>query len=229
MKRLSARSGLAAVAATVAAFAITAGSAAGGNGTVGALYTLTNSAAGNAVLVYDRGADGTISPAGSFATGGLGTGSGLGSQGAVVLSGNGKWLYAVNAGSNEISAFAVRKDRLALASKVASGGVTPISLTVAHDVLYVLNAGDGTSAGNISGYRIGSHGGLSALAGSGRPLERSVRRTGPDPVQPGRPRARRDGEGDELNRHLHRHEGWPCKRSQRAGLVRSNAFRLRLR
>jgi 6-phosphogluconolactonase len=181
MTRLSARSGLAAVAVSLAAFAITAGSAAGGNGTVGALYTLTNSAAGNAVLVYDRGAEGTISAAGSFATGGLGTGSGLGSQGALVLSGNGKWLFAVNAGSNEISAFAVRKDRLALASKVASGGVTPISLTVAHDVLYVLNAGDGTNAGNISGYRIGSHGGLSALAGSSRPL--SAASVGPAQIQ----------------------------------------------
>ena len=181
MKRLSARSGLIAIAALLAAFAITAGSAAAGNGSAGALYTLTNSAGGNAVLVFERGADGSITPAGSFATGGLGTGGGLGSQGALVLSGNGKRLYAVNAGSNEISAFAVREDGLALVSKVGSGGARPISLTVAHDLLYVLNAGDGTNAGNITGFTIGSHGELSALADSSRPL--SAASVGPAQVQ----------------------------------------------
>jgi 6-phosphogluconolactonase (cycloisomerase 2 family) len=180
MKRLSARSGLAAVAALLAAFAITAGSAAAGNG-AGALYTLTNGAGGNAVLVFDRGADGTISAAGSFATGGLGSGGGLGSQGAVVLSGDGKWLYAVNAGSNEISAFAVTKDGLALVSKVGSGGVRPISVTIAHDLLYVLNAGDATNAGNIAGFSVGSHGELSALADSSRPL--SAASVGPAQIQ----------------------------------------------
>ena len=183
MKRLSARSGLAAVAVSLAAFAITAGSAtaAAGDGTTGALYTLTNEAGGNAVLLFDRSEEGTISPAGRFATGGLGTGGGLGSQGALVLSGNGKWLYAVNAGSNEISAFAVRKDALALVSKVGSGGARPISLTVAHDLLYVLNAGDGKNAGNIAGFRVGSHGELSALADSHRPL--SAASVGPAQIQ----------------------------------------------
>ncbi len=181
MKPFSARPGLAALAVVLAAFAITAGSAAAGDGRAGALYTLTNGASGNAVLAFDRGADGTISPAGSFATGGLGTGSGLGSQGALVLSGNGKWLYAVNAGSNEISAFAVRKDGLALVSKVGSGGTGPISLTVTHHLLYVLNAGDGTTAGNIAGFSVGPHGELAALAGSSRPL--SGASVGPAQIQ----------------------------------------------
>jgi 6-phosphogluconolactonase len=182
MKRLSARAGLAAVAALLAVFGITAGSAAAaGDGSAGALYTLTNGAGGNAVLVFDRGADGTISPAGSFVTGGRGTGGGLGSQGALVLSDNGKWLYAVNAGSNEISAFAVRKDGLALVSKVGSGGTRPISLTIAHDLLYVLNEGGGTNAGNIAGFSVGSHGELSALTGSSRPL--SAASVGPAQIQ----------------------------------------------
>ncbi len=181
MKRISARSGLAALAAALAAFAITAGSAVAGEGRAGALYTLTNGASGNAVLVFDRAGDGTVTPAGSFATGGLGTGAGLGSQGALVLSGNGKWLYAVNAGSNEISAFAVSKDGLTLVSKVGSGGARPISLTVAHDLLYVLNAGDGTIAGNIAGFSVGSHGELSALADSSRPL--SAASVGPAQIQ----------------------------------------------
>ncbi len=135
---------------------------------------MTNAASGNAVLVFDRGADGTISPGGSFATGGLGTGAGLGSQDALVLSGNGKWLYAVNAGSNEISAFAASKDGLALVSKIGSGGTRPISLTVAHDLMYVLNAGDGTIAGNIAGAQ-------STRTPSGRTAARAVPTCRPRP------------------------------------------------
>src|SRR3989449_7163927 len=52
----------------------------------GAVYTLTNQVAGNAVAVFTRGADGRLTSAGTVATGGTGTGAGLGSQGAVVRS-----------------------------------------------------------------------------------------------------------------------------------------------
>jgi hypothetical protein len=34
----------------------------------GAVYTMTNSASGNEVLVFDRSADGSLSPAGAFET-----------------------------------------------------------------------------------------------------------------------------------------------------------------
>jgi 6-phosphogluconolactonase len=76
----------------------------------------------------------------------------------------------VNAGSNEISAFEVEKDGLELISKVSSEGTFPISLTVERNLLYVLNAGNTTSPGNIAGFRIDRDGGLSELAGSSRPL-----------------------------------------------------------
>ncbi len=181
MKGQLRRSGVAVAAALLVLLAATAGSASAAHETAGAVYTLTNGAGGNAVLVFDRGGDGTLSPAGSFATGGLGTGSGLGSQGALVLSNNGRWLYAVNAGSNEISVLSVDEDGLSLASKVESGGVGPISLTVAHDLLYVLNAGDATHAANIVGFGIGPHGKLSALAGSSRRL--SGASVGPAQIQ----------------------------------------------
>ena len=69
----------------------------------GSVYALTNSATGNAVLVYNRAADGSLSYSTSYATGGLGLGGGLGSQGAVTLSSNGHFLLAVNAGANSIS------------------------------------------------------------------------------------------------------------------------------
>jgi 6-phosphogluconolactonase len=170
MKRLVRRSGLVLAAALSIALPASTGSATAADGAVRAVYTLSNAASGNAVLVFDRSNDGTLSPAGAFATGGLGTGSGLGSQGAIVLSENGRWLYAVNAGSNEISTFVVREHRLLLASKVKSRGVAPVSLTVARNLLYVLNAGDETHAANIVGFRLGVHGSVSALAGSRRSL-----------------------------------------------------------
>jgi 6-phosphogluconolactonase (cycloisomerase 2 family) len=133
----------------------------------GAVYTLTNKASGNAVAVFQRAADGTLTPQGEVASNGLGSGGGLGSQGALVLSKNGRWLYAVNAGSNDISVFAVRPDGLSLVSKTNSGGVRPVSLTVRDDVLYVLNGGGN---GSISGFHVGEHGALRPIAGSTRPL-----------------------------------------------------------
>src|SRR3982751_5846616 len=79
-----------------------------------AVYVLSNSPAGNSVLAFDRAADGTPTPAGAFATGGLGSGAGLGSQGALALSNDNHQLFAVTAGSNRISAFAVTQDGLTL-------------------------------------------------------------------------------------------------------------------
>ena len=108
----------------------------------GAVYTLTNQVAGNAVAIFSRARDGSLTPAGAAPTGGAGTGAGLGSQGALALDDGGRRLFAVNAGSNEISSFAVAPDGgLTLVDRVASGGVTPISLTVHRGLLYALNAG----------------------------------------------------------------------------------------
>jgi 6-phosphogluconolactonase len=133
----------------------------------GAVYTLTNQVAGNAVAVFVRGADGTLTTAGTVSTGGTGIGAGLGSQGAVALSDDGRRLFAVNAGSNDVSVFDVGLAGLALASRMASGGTRPISLTVHGNVLYVLNAG---GDGNISGFTVGTTGALTPIAGSSRPL-----------------------------------------------------------
>src|SRR5438034_3587025 len=97
----------------------------------GAVYTLTNQVGGNAVAVFARGADGRLTAAGTVSTGGTGTGASLGSQSAVALSDDGRWLFAVNAGSNDVSVFSVSPGGgLALASRTASGGTLPISLTV---------------------------------------------------------------------------------------------------
>jgi 6-phosphogluconolactonase len=145
--------------------AVTAAQASNSNQS-GAVYTLTNSPAGNAVSVFDRAADGSLTAAGSFATGGTGTGGGLGSQGALALSDNGNLVFAVNAGSNSVSEFAVQPQGLQLVGTVASGGTLPISLTVHGNLVYVLNAG---GAGNISGFTVDSNG-LTPLVGSTQPL-----------------------------------------------------------
>ncbi len=145
---------------------VAAAGAAGGDHRVGSVYTLTNAVAGNAVAVFGRSADGTLTPDGTFATGGTGTGAGLGSQGAVILGEGGHELFAVNAGSNSISYFTAEHDGLELQDTIASGGVRPISLTVHDHILYVLNAG---GAGNITGFVV-EHGALAPLAASTQPL-----------------------------------------------------------
>ena len=131
-------------------------------GTVGAVYTMTNAtnaAGGNQVLVYDRLADGSLSFAEAYATGGDGSGDGLGSQGGVILSDNHRWLLVVNAGSNEISVFEVEKDGLTLMDREDSGGVRPVSVAIHGDLVYVVNAG----SDSVFGLRLNQHGELEPI------------------------------------------------------------------
>jgi 6-phosphogluconolactonase (cycloisomerase 2 family) len=114
-----------------------------------------------------------LRPAGEYATGGLGSGGGLGNQGGVVLDNSGRWLFVVNAGSNEISVFRVRRHGLALVDVADSGGTQPVSVSVDRNLLYVLNAG----SDNIAGFHISRHGRLVPIAGSSHPL--STTGTGP--------------------------------------------------
>jgi 6-phosphogluconolactonase len=150
-----------------------------GAGAAGAVFTETNSTSGNSVLIYRRSADGSLSAAGSVATGGTGTGAGLGSQGAVTLSEDGNWLLVVNAGSNEVSSFSVGDGgALTLRGRASSGGTMPISVTIHDDLVYVLNAG---GTGNISGLRLAADGSLSPIASSTRGL--STASAGPAEVR----------------------------------------------
>jgi len=80
----------------------------------GAVFTMSNAAGGNAALAFSRAADGSLTAAGSFATGGLGSGNGLGSQGSVAITDDGRYLLVVNAGSNDVSSFAVEGASLEL-------------------------------------------------------------------------------------------------------------------
>jgi 6-phosphogluconolactonase len=140
------------------------------------VYTETNSASGNAVQVYRTMYDGSLTLQASVPTGGAGTDGGLGNQGAIALTRNGRWLFAVNAGSNEIRSFVVTHRGLRLVDKVSSGGTQPISLTVHDDLLYVLNAGGGSG---ITGFYVLPNGRLTPIPQSTRPLSP----TGAGPAQ----------------------------------------------
>lgn len=132
----------------------------------GAVYTMTNGAAGNAIVAFRRAADGSITPLGSFATGGAGTGGTVDpliSQYSLLLNDNHSLLFAVNAGSNEITTFRVGDDgELSRPRVTSSGGVRPTSVAVHRNLLYVLNAGSNL----LRGYRIGASGELAALPGA---------------------------------------------------------------
>jgi 6-phosphogluconolactonase len=117
----------------------------------GAVYTMANAAGPNAVVVFSRASNGTLVQTQSVLTGGTGTGAGLGSQGSIALSSDGRWLLAVNAGSNDVTVFSIAGTELTPVSTVLSGGVMPISVTVHSDTVFVLNAG-GTP--NITGFHL---------------------------------------------------------------------------
>src|SRR5215218_9127992 len=123
----------------------------------GAVYTETQDPAGNAIVVYKRAADGTITERARVATGGLGAASTppfgfpiVDSQGSVELTKNGRLLFAVNAGDDTISSFRVRKHGgLKLVDREPSGGDLPVSLDSKGHLLYVVNS----LSGDISGFR----------------------------------------------------------------------------
>jgi len=157
---------------------------AAGEGNNGGVYVLTNVPGGNRVLEYTRSADGSLNaiPA-SYGTGGNGSGAGLNSQGAVIVSDDHQLLFAVNAGSSTISAFRIGPKGLTLADTVASGGLLPTSVAFHHNVLYVLNAG---VPNNVTGFTVDGNGDLTVIPGSTRLL------TGPS-TNPAQVQFDRDG------------------------------------
>lgn len=127
----------------------------------GAVFVANDDVTGNTIAAYDRTESGALVPAGSYPTGGLGgalSGSvvdHLASEGALTYDHSAGLLYAVNAGSDTITVFAVHGDRLVRRQVVPSGGSFPVSVAAHGHLVYVLNARDG---GSIQGYvRIGGH------------------------------------------------------------------------
>jgi hypothetical protein len=172
--------GLLRIARSTAVVALAAGlggglslSVSAGDGVAsGHVYVNDNTAGVNTIGAFDRHADGSLTPiAGSpFTAGGQGTGTVVGSQGALQLSWDGRYVLAVDAGSNQISVLRVRPDGSlrAVGHPVWSGGVEPISIAVHGSLVYVANEGDkatGTGS-NYTGFRLGEGGHLAPIEGS---------------------------------------------------------------
>ncbi len=131
------------------------------------LYTETNEAGKNKIIIYKVKRDGDLQQKGMVASGGAGTGKGLGSQGALAIDKDHDWLYAVNAGSNSISTFKINNDgELKLSCTESTKGMEPVSLSVHGNILYVLNRG----SDNIHGFHISNSGKLTHIDGSTQPL-----------------------------------------------------------
>jgi 6-phosphogluconolactonase len=151
-----------------ALLAVAASAASGHRSSPGAAYSISNAASGNELVVYTRSADGSLTPAASVSSGGLGTGGGLASQGAVTLTRNGRFILAVNPGSNSVAAFAVGRSGPRLLNTAPSGGVRPVSVAVHKRLVYVLNKNN-VALATVSGFRLDKHG-LTPIAGSTRLL-----------------------------------------------------------
>jgi 6-phosphogluconolactonase len=181
MKRV--RFGLSLVLAAACTM-LAVGAASAGQRVVGHVYVNDNTAGVNTIAAFDRHADGTLTPtAGSpFVAGGAGTGTGLASQGSLQRSSDGRYLLAVDAGSNQISVLRIKHDgslKPVRGGPVSSNGVNPVSIAVHGRLVYVANAGTATSKGetNYTGFKLKRGGHLRPLAGSTVTL--------PDGSQPG--------------------------------------------
>jgi 6-phosphogluconolactonase len=134
---------------------------------IGHVYLDDNTAGTNTIAAFDRHLDGTLTPeSGSpFTAGGAGTGAGLASQGAIQLAGGGRFLLAVDAGSNQISVERVLPGgSLRLSDVVSSGGVLPVSIAVHGSLVYVANAGPAGT--NYTGFWLSAWGSLTPIPGS---------------------------------------------------------------
>ena len=123
-----------------------------------AVFVQTNDPAGNEIAVYDRAGDGTLTRAGTYATGGLGgiaspgtESDHLASQGSLALTRSHHLLIAVNAGSDTISVFRVHGGRLQLMQVLPSGGQFPASIGASRNLVYVLNS---VGTGIVQGFRV---------------------------------------------------------------------------
>ncbi len=162
-----------------------AGTPLDGSAIVGAVYAMDNGETVNNIVAYARANDGSLSLVGSTATEGQGTGpnnvaSGpggdtvdpLASNYSLQMSSDNQFLFAVNAGSDQISSFSVNADMsLTHVSTVASGGGDPVSIATSGSTLFVANTN--TGVGDIAPFSIGADGTLSSagesIALNGRP------------------------------------------------------------
>jgi 6-phosphogluconolactonase (cycloisomerase 2 family) len=128
-----------------------------------AVFVMTNAADRNEVISYQRAADGSLQQAHKFATGGRGSGGNndpLESQGSLTLSQDRTLLFAVNAGSGDLSVFRVHGADLSLADRQLSQGSEPNAAAQHGHLVYVLNTGGSSS---VVGFWVSSDGKLHSI------------------------------------------------------------------
>jgi 6-phosphogluconolactonase len=151
----------------------------------GKIYVLTNKLAGNTIISLQRNQDGSLTRLEEISTGGLGSGpiplpppiggpNPLDSQDALIATPDGRFLLAVNAGSNEVSVMVITKEGLVLADKVSSNGEFPVSLSLHGNLVYVLNSHGNP---NINGFNLDDSGKLN-------PIPDSIRSAGSPTADP---------------------------------------------
>ncbi len=135
---------------------------------VGYAYVNDNTTVTNTLAGFQRHADGSLTPipGSPFSIGGAGSGEGLGSEGALQLSSDGRYALAVDAASNQISVLRLGFNGVPqpVGAPVSSGGVDPVSIAVAGNLVYVANAGAGGT--NVTGFWLAPWGGLYPLPDS---------------------------------------------------------------
>ena len=141
----------------------------GASPVIGHVYLDDNTAGTNTISGFDRHLDGSLTPlAGSpFVAGGAGTGAGLASQGAVQVTNDGRFLIAVDAGSNQLSVLRINFDgglQLVPNGVVSSYGPTPVSVAVHDGLVYVANAA--AVGPNYTGFTLSPFGQLQPLPNS---------------------------------------------------------------
>jgi 6-phosphogluconolactonase len=139
----------------------------GNSDNAGAVFVMTNALNKNEVIAYQRSADGRLQETGRFATGGRGSGGNndpLESQGSLTFSQDHSLLFAVNAGSGNVSVFSAHGSELSLVDKVISGGSEPNAVAQHGNLVYVVNVG---GSSNVVGFRL-DHGKLTLIPNSTR-------------------------------------------------------------
>jgi 6-phosphogluconolactonase len=150
------------------------------------VYVMSNDITGNSVAALRRNFFGGLDNVGVVATGGLGVGVGttapppdpLGSQNSLMRSADGQWLFAVNAGSDDITVLDIRRGRPSVVGVFPSGGSYPVSLAERDGLLYILNS---AGRANITVFRIGHNGYLSPLTNEARDVGTDVPLKGNQP------------------------------------------------
>ncbi|HJS92783.1 MAG TPA: beta-propeller fold lactonase family protein [Solirubrobacteraceae bacterium] len=140
-----------------------------GNSGGSAVYTTTNDPNGNAVIVFKRNRDGSLTQGPTVPTGGTGIAAQppftfpiVDSSGSMALADDGRLLFVVNDGDNTITSFRADGGGLRRVDRVSSGGVLPVSLTTHGHLLYVVNE----ESSNIAGFYFSDDGRLFSIPGS---------------------------------------------------------------